>query len=341
MSHELAVGRERPLKTKKGILMLSVVLSAAVLSVHAEAATKPLPSSKNDLPTGVARVLDSPDKAILYSLEPWENAEPADSTLHGFKIIGQLALDPRLAKTVGARFKAAVASREGPMAACFDPRHALSVTSGGETYDLLLCYACGHLEIFGGDRIIADLGARGTAKSLNAILSANHLPLSRSGSELEAGQAQLKVAESRWLAAMPLALKPLWSQMLKDMLQPNLDQPRIVLSKQFPDEQTRILALYAWFGSGEGPWSGFPSYEMVAEELLLDSQTEALIKAAKATRTAQQLEGAARLFGGWTFRQRRPSDLARLPPDLKQRLLVHSIERADEDKRSRAHSAFD
>jgi hypothetical protein len=94
--------------------------------------------------------------------------------------------------------------------------------------------------------------------------------------------------------------------------------------KQFPDEQTRILALYAWFGSGEGPLSGFPSYEMVAEELLLYSQTEALIETAKATKTAQQLEGAARLFGGWTFRQSRPSDLARLPPNLKQRLLVGS-----------------
>jgi len=51
--------------------------------------------------------------------------------------------------------------------------------------------------------------------------------------------------------------------------------------KQFPDEQTRILALYAWLGSGEGPLSGFPSYEMVAEELLLYSQTEAPIETAK------------------------------------------------------------
>ena len=320
---------------------MSLALAAAVLSVHAAAATNLLPSSKNDLPADVARVLDSPDKAILYSLEPWENAEPADSTLHGFKIIGQLALDPGLAKTVGARFKAASASGEDPMAACFDPRHALSVTSGGETYDLLLCYACGHLEIFSGERIIADLSARGTAKSLNAILSANHLPLSRSGSELEAGHAQLKVAESRWLAAMPAALQPLWSQMRADMLNPNLDQPRIALAKQFPDEQTRILALYAWFGSGAGPWSGFPSYETVAEELLLDFKTEALIEAAKATRTAQQLEGAARLFGGWTFQHRRPNDSARLPPDLKQRLLAHSIESADEDKRSRGNDAFD
>ena len=97
---------------------------------------------------------------------------------------------------------------------------------------------------------------------------------------------------------MPSALKPLWPQMLKDMLKPNLDPLRTGLSRQYPDEQTRILALYAWFGSGEGPWSGFPGYEIVAEELLLEFQTEALIKAAEATGSAQQLEGAARLFGG-------------------------------------------
>jgi hypothetical protein len=98
--------------------------------------------------------------------------------------------------------------------------------------------------------------------------------------------------------------------------------------------------LYAWFGSGQGPWSGFPSYETVAERLLLDFQTETLIAAAEAARTAQQLEGAARLFAGWEFSQHRQEDLARLRPDLKQRLLAHSLESTDEDKRSRARHAF-
>ena len=341
MSNELAIGYKRSSKTRAAILVLAIALSAIVPGVHAEDSATPTPSRKNELPTEVALVLHAPDKGTLYSLEPWDKAAPTDRTLHGFKIIGQMDLDRRRAKSVAAEFRAAIARREGPMALCFDPRHALSVTSGGATYDFLLCYECGQLEVFSGDRLIADLSARGTAKTLNAIFSENNVPLSRSGMELHAQQKQFEVAQSRWLAATPSALKPLWPQVLKEGLRPNLDPLRAALSEEFPDERTRILALYAWFGSGEGPWSGFPSYEMVAEELLLDFQTEALIAAAEATGSAQQAEGAARLFGGWEFSQRRPGDLTRLPPDLKQRLLNHSLQSTDEDKRSRARHAFD
>lgn len=341
MSNELAIAHEWSSKTRTAILVLAIALSATLRGLHAEDSAKPAPSRKNELPAEVALVLHSPDKGTLYSLEPWEKAAPTERTLHGFKVIGQMELDRRHAKAVAADFKTAIARREGPRALCFNPRHALSVTSGGATYDFLLCYECGQLEVFSGDRLIADLSALGTAKTLNAILSANNVPLSRSGMELEAEREQFEVAESRWLAAMPSALKSLWSPVLKGGLKPNLDPLRAALSTEFPDERTRILALYAWFGSGEGPWSGFPSYEMVAEELLLDFHTEALIKAAEASGSAQQLEGAARLFGGWEFSQRRPSDLARLPPDLKQRLLTHSLKSTDEDKRSRARHAFD
>jgi hypothetical protein len=334
-----AIGHEWPSKNRKAILVLAIALPATALRVHAVDSVKQDPG-RNELPADVARVLHSPDKAILYSLEPWENAAPTESTLHGFKIIGQMDLDHGLAKTVAARFKEAITSRKDPGAGCFDPRHALSVTSGGETYDFLLCHACGQLEIFSADRLVADLSAGGTAEKLNAILSANHLPLSRSAMALETAREQFEVSESRWLAAMPSALKPLWSEAVKDN-KPHLEPLRTALVGEFPNEQPRILALYAWFGSGEGPWSGFPSYETVAEELLLEFQTEALIEAAEATRSAQQLEGAARLFGGWSFSQGRPGDLARLPPDLKRRLLAHSLQSADEDKRSRAHHAFD
>jgi len=112
-------------------------------------------------------------------------AAPTESTLHGFKIIGQLDLDRDLAKVVAAQFKAAIASQDGTSAGCFDPRHALTVTSRGTTYDFLLCYACGELEVFSGKRMIADFPARGTGEILNAILSANKVPLSRSAMELQ------------------------------------------------------------------------------------------------------------------------------------------------------------
>jgi|SRR6185295_15705735 len=52
------------------------------------------------------------------------------------------------------------------------------------------------------------------------------------------------------------------------------------------------------------------------------------------------LEGAARLFGGWEFGQRRPDDLDALPADLKKRLLDHSLKSSDADKLGRAKHAF-
>ena len=103
----------------------------------------------------------------------------------------------------------------------------------------------------------------------------------------------------------------------------------------------RALALYAWFGSGEGPWSGFPSYEEVAEELLFDIPTAELVAAAQADDlTEVQLEGAARFFGGWSFSQRRLEDRRTLPPALKRKLLDHTLKSTDEDKLARARKAF-
>jgi hypothetical protein len=329
-----------PANTKATILVLAISLAASARGVRADDSASPV--RENKLPGEVALALHAPDKGKLYSLEPWDEATPTDPTLHRFKIIGQLDLDRSLATSVAAEFKAAIVSSRTRLAAlCFDPRHALSVTSRGTTFDLLLCYECGQLEVFNGDRLIAVLSASGTPTALNAILSANKVPLSKSGLELSAQREQFKVAESRWLAAMPSSLKPLWPDVLKDGLQPNVEPLRNALAKQFPNEQTRILGLYAWFGSGAGPWSGFPSYEMVAEELLLDFHTDALIAAAETTTDTRQVEGAARLFGGWEFSHQRPGDLTLLPLDLKRRLLIQSLQSIDEDKRSRAQHAFE
>ena len=53
-----------------------------------------------------------------------------------------------------------------------------------------------------------------------------------------------------------------------------------------------------------------------------------------------QLDGAARLFGGWTFWQKRPAARKRLPVTLKNRLLTRSLHSDDKDKRDRAIRPF-
>lgn len=145
----------------------------------------------------------------------------------------------------------------------------------------------------------------------------------------------------RWLDAMPPSLKPLWPTESLDGPSDTAPLHR-ALVKAVPDEPDRIRALLSWYGSGSGPWSGFPSYEVAAENLLLKYPTPAIVAAIEGRElTAAQTEGAARLFGGRGFFWRaRPDDLRLLPQDLKQRLLAHSLKSSNEDNRRRAQRAF-
>jgi len=158
-------------------------------------------------------------------------------------------------------------------------------------------------------------------------------------------QKESEVSQERWVKAMPSSLKPFWPNM-EDPFSPNpkpkkTNQIRKAVFKQFPDQKKRILVLLEWYGSGAGPWSGFPGYECTAEELLLAHKTEDILATIQAEAlTPRQIEGTARLFGGWNFSKQRPDDLSLLPDELKQRLLDHSLKSDDKDKRDRAQTAF-
>jgi hypothetical protein len=154
-------------------------------------------------------------------------------------------------------------------------------------------------------------------------------------------QKEADEAERRWLAAMPPPLKPHWRAATQSRDR-NLDPMRKALSEEVKNPDDRVLCLFAWFGSGEGPWSGYPAYEKVAETLLLDYSTADLLGAIKDRElTSAQIEGVARLFGGFVFSRDRPKDLALFPADLTTRLLKHSLMSDNEDKRRRARQAFE
>lgn len=328
---------------RRSIDRVAVTLAICVMAplLHAQESTNKPAARKNELPPEVAQALAAPEKVILYSLEPWDRATAADHTLHRFKILGETELARKQFQIAIGEFEAAVAGWDGRIAMCFDPRHAIRVTVKGADYDLLLCYECHQLYVYRGDRVIAELGARGSPKVLDAMLTAAKLPLSRSGKELVEQQKAAQGAYARWMDAMPGSLKPLWNVALRNVLSPEVQPLRSALAGQFPDTRARILALYAWFGSGSGPWSGFPSYESVAERLLLDFPTDKLIATASGTRLSeQQTEGAARLFAGWTLYTERPEDRDSVPPDLRKLLLEHTLKSKDEDKVARAKKAF-
>jgi len=158
--------------------------------------------------------------------------------------------------------------------------------------------------------------------------------------QMQAESTKAAEDESRWLETMPSSLKPLWSDALKHYgppEYPDLKPLNLALEKEYPDRDNRILALMAWYGSGAGPWSGFPGYEEIAEKLLRQYPTSVLIKVAEGKDlTDQELEGAARILGGWTP----VPDPTPIPADLRRSLLEHCLKSADRDKVERAQRAF-
>jgi len=147
---------------------------------------------------------------------------------------------------------------------------------------------------------------------------------------------------SRWLAAMPGSIRTLWDESHWRETTFDIASFAKALLEEIPDKHARILALLSWFGSGAGPWSGYPSYERAAEKMLLAYPTNDIVEAlqSESGSSAAVLEGAARLWGGWNFSRKNPQGLNEVPADLKAVLWEHTRSTTDEDKRGRARHAF-
>jgi hypothetical protein len=171
-----------------------------------------------------------------------------------------------------------------------------------------------------------------------AWFSSHGMPQARQEFDADAAaETQSRVTYARWVAAAPRHAQPF----LQEGHGVDTNGLREALENQFPDRRQRIVALFGWFGSGAGPWSGFPGNESIPEDYLLELPTADLVAAAaRPDLSDAQLEGAARLFGGWPFANQRPQDLKALPPALKKKLLAHCLKSSDPDKLERARQAF-
>jgi hypothetical protein len=97
--------------------------------------------------------------------------------------------------------------------------------------------------------------------------------------------------EERWMNAMPASLRPIWPGVVERMMPGQDTDTKILereLAKEFPEPNKRILAMISWYGSGAGPWSGYPMYEGVAEEMLLEYTTPELLRAIQSTQLSDQ-----------------------------------------------------
>lgn len=93
------------------------------------------------------------------------------------------------AKQAVAALKDAVSrGTSGVVSMCLNnPRHALRVASGGNTYDILICYECGQLELYRNDQPLLFAGSiAGNADALNRLLKKVGIPLADDANALQA-----------------------------------------------------------------------------------------------------------------------------------------------------------
>jgi hypothetical protein len=154
---------------------------------------------------------------------------------------------------------------------------------------------------------------------------------------------ELWLAEQRWRAAAPAAVHDLLDTAVAagraDGLLPEGIHQLIVqrLEAAIPDPVERVSALLAWYGSGTGRLTGFPVYEALPEPELAETPIARLVQALYAYPGDARIDaGAVRHLCGWKARKHQARDVAKVPAELRARLLTAARESGDDDKRHRA-----
>lgn len=153
------------------------VVSAAIFAMIAGCGVAPPPPK---LPEEVLKALDSPSSITLYSIQPWGGPDLPEWNFHGHHQNGHVDLKPKQAKQAIAALNDALSKGVvGLESLCLiNPRHALRVISGGNTYDILICYECGQLELYKNDQPLPFSGSIGSKPdALNRLLQQSAVPL--------------------------------------------------------------------------------------------------------------------------------------------------------------------
>jgi TPR repeat protein len=132
------------------------------------------------LPEEVLKALDSPSSITLYSIQPWGGPDLPEWDFHGHHQNGHVELKQKKAKQAIAALNDAISrGNAGLESLCLiNPRHALRVISSGNTYDILICYECGQLELYKNDQPLPFSGSIGSKPdALNRLLQQSGIPL--------------------------------------------------------------------------------------------------------------------------------------------------------------------
>lgn len=156
--------------------------------------------------------------------------------------------------------------------------------------------------------------------------------------EGEQRAAETDAALAKWVAAMPAPLRSFEEALVRDGVigAERRARGRLDLVAALDSEAAAVHALLRWYGSGKGPWSGFPAYESIAADLLMTFSVAVLVDVLRGDLDEVALRGAARHCAGWHFRSLRK----KLPQDVVTRLRAHVERAGDPEHRDAFARAF-
>ena len=92
------------------------------------------------------------DRLTLLSLDPKVPDEIPDDAFHDWRVLGKTdILDIEARKKLVAGLKQGAEGWEGAFAGCFNPRHGIRVAHKGKSIDLVICFECRAVHVFGGE----------------------------------------------------------------------------------------------------------------------------------------------------------------------------------------------
>jgi hypothetical protein len=152
-----------------GIAFLALVACASPPRVPAQ---EPYEHDAREMEREDRDVLENADVLTVLRLDP--ESRVADG-FHGFAVVNRAEVPAPSRKAVIDVLSRAISDSDGRMAKCFIPRHGISAKKGDASVDLVICFECSQLYVYGRfpsripigsregaamEKLFTDLGAR-------------------------------------------------------------------------------------------------------------------------------------------------------------------------------------
>jgi len=136
--------------TRRVLLVAALAVAAAACRKSASESAQKAPvvdeAPVSALAGELRRELATATAVVLYAVDPLGDGARAAPEFHGYEIRKEVPIPPAEVATVMTAVTRSVG--HGDVANCFDPHHALRVTTARGTLDLVICFGCAQLEAY-------------------------------------------------------------------------------------------------------------------------------------------------------------------------------------------------